>query len=444
MGDGTDAAASWASNVTRAALVKEYFESRAIETTIGVAALPVGIALALAGRKHHQKLTLALVAGFGVWLGLMAIDLLRDLVPNVLGDSVTIPDNDYVNYGSAAVVALILMRLAANVYKLFGVVVGLMCAVGISSVTNHIVDDVPISATIVINVVGALGGLYLVTPFLTDKLGILFSFVGGALVAVGASFAIFVAGGVTECADTASAACNWAVPLAAGGSAKVVAKYVPDIWVLAVGTKVNAAASAGAHSFDFSNYSNYIAIGVALLFVYMGICTQGRAGKGETSETSPLLGDAEKGEVKSVSAPSFFKKQTTTSGERVNEARTKRRRRVHRVQFCKSYHSQSAMVVPRHKLMNFRLAKRLDQMRLVERHELRDERFQVHDGFGSALHANIEVGGPKHDLMLNFDVNATHQSLGEVLQDDFGRNAVDDEFVQTSSHLQQPRRRLLG
>jgi hypothetical protein len=170
-----------------------------------------------------------------------------------------------------------------------------MCAVGISSVTNHIVDDVPISATIVINVVGAIGGLYLVTPFTTDKLGILFSFVGGALVAVGASFAIFVAGGVTECADTASAACNWAVPLAAGGSAKVVAKYVPDIWVLAVGTKVNAAASAGAHSFDFSNYSNYIAIGVALLFVYMGICTQGRARKGETSETSPLLGDAEKG-----------------------------------------------------------------------------------------------------------------------------------------------------
>jgi hypothetical protein len=276
-------------------LVKEYFESRAIETTIGVAALPVGIALALAGRKHDQKLTLALVAGFGVWLGLMAIDLLRDLVPNVLGDSVTIPDNDYVNYGSAAVVALILMSVAANVYKLFGVVVGLMCAVGISSVTNHIVDDVPISATIVINVVGAIGGLYLVTPSLTDKLGILFSFVGGALVAVGASFAIFVAGGVTECADTASAACNWAVPLAAGGSAKVVAKYVPDIWVLAVGTKVNAAASAGAHSFDFSNYSNYIAIGVALLFVYMGICTQGRARKGETSETSPLLGDAEKG-----------------------------------------------------------------------------------------------------------------------------------------------------
>ena len=88
LGDGTDAAASWATNVTRAALVKEYFESRAIETTIGVAALPVGIALALAGRKHHQKLTLALVAGFGVWLGLMAIDLLRDLVPNVLGDSV--------------------------------------------------------------------------------------------------------------------------------------------------------------------------------------------------------------------------------------------------------------------------------------------------------------------------------------------------------------------
>ena len=79
-----------------------------------------------------------------------------------------------------------------------------------------------------INVVGAIGGLYLVTPFLMDKLGILFSFVGGALVAVGASFAIFVAGGVTECADTASAACNWAVPLAAGGSAKVVAKYVPD------------------------------------------------------------------------------------------------------------------------------------------------------------------------------------------------------------------------
>lgn len=295
LSDASDAAASWATNVTRAALVKEYFESRAIETTIGVAALPVGIVLALAGRKHHQKLTLALVAGFGVWLGLMAIDLLRDLVPNVLGDSVTIPDNDYVNYGSAAVVALILMSVAANVYKLFGVVVGLMCAVGISSVTNHIVDDVPISATIVINVVGAIGGLYLVTPFLTDKLGILFSFVGGALVAVGASFAIFVAGGVTECADTASAACNWAVPLAAGGSAKVVAKYVPDIWVLAVGTKVNAAASAGAHSFDFSNYSNYIAIGVALLFVYMGICTQGRARKGETSETSPLLGDAEKG-----------------------------------------------------------------------------------------------------------------------------------------------------
>ena len=88
LGDGTDAAASWASNVTRAALVKEYFESRTIETTIGVAALPVGIALALAGRKHHQKLTLALVAGFGVWLGLMAIDLLRDLVPNLLGDSV--------------------------------------------------------------------------------------------------------------------------------------------------------------------------------------------------------------------------------------------------------------------------------------------------------------------------------------------------------------------
>ena len=127
----SDAAASWATNVTRAALVKEYFESRAIETTIGVAALPVGIALALAGRKHHQKLTLALVAGFGVWLGLMAIDLLRDLVPNVLGDSVTIPDNDYVNYGSAAVVALILVSVAANVYKLFGIVVGLMCAFGI-------------------------------------------------------------------------------------------------------------------------------------------------------------------------------------------------------------------------------------------------------------------------------------------------------------------------
>ena len=133
----------------------------------------------------------------------------------------------------------------------------------------------PVEATIVINVVGALGGLYLVTPFLMDKIGILFSFVGGALIAVGASFAIFVAGGVTECADTASAACNWAVPLAAGGSAKVVAKYVPDLWVLAVGAKVNAAASAGAHSVDFSNYSNYIAIGVALLFVYMGFALRG-------------------------------------------------------------------------------------------------------------------------------------------------------------------------
>ena len=73
------------------------------------------------------------------------------------------------------------------------------------------------------------------------------------------------------------------------------AAKIRGVQVLAVGTKVNAAASAGAHSFDFSNYSNYIAIGVALLFVYMGICTQGRARKGETSETSPLLGDAEKG-----------------------------------------------------------------------------------------------------------------------------------------------------
>jgi intracellular septation protein A len=268
-----------------------------METTIGVAALPFGIALALFGRKHHQKFTLAVVAAFGVWLGLMGIELLRELIESVPGDAVEIPDNEYVNYGSAAVVALILVQLAVNVYKLFGIVVGLICAVGISSVSTQLVDDMPMEATIAINVIGAVGGLYFVTPFLMDKVGILFSFVGGAMVAVGASFAIFVAGGVADCANTASTACNWAVPLAAGGTEKVVAKFVPDIWVLAVGGKVKGA-STGAHSFDFANYSNYIAIGLALLFVYMGLCTGGRANTGETSETSPLLGDAEKGEKK--------------------------------------------------------------------------------------------------------------------------------------------------
>ena len=115
------------------------------------------------------------------------------------------------------------------------------------------------------------------------------------------------------------------------------------IWVLAVGAKVNGAASAGAHSVDFSNYSNYIAIGVALLFVYMGHLHSGARRKGRELPKLPRCWETPKRVRRRASeerkrAPSFFENTTTTSGERVNEARTKRRRRVRRVQFCKSYH----------------------------------------------------------------------------------------------------------
>lgn len=191
---------------------------------------------------------------------------------NVFGDLVMILDNDYVNYGSVVVVVLILVSVAVNVYKLFGVVVGLMCVVGIFLVMNYIVDDVFILVMIVINVVGVIGGFYLVMLFIMDKFGILFFFVGGALVVVGVFFVIFVVGGVIECVDMVLVVCNWVVLLVVGGFVKVVVKYVLDIWVFVVGTKVNVVASVGAYSFDFFNYSNYIVIGVVLFFVYMGIC----------------------------------------------------------------------------------------------------------------------------------------------------------------------------
>lgn len=244
------------------------WEDHAFTMTLATMALPFGIFFAVFGRKHHTRLTLALTGVICAWLGLMGLETVRNSLESV-SDHLTIPDTDMLNYGVAAVCGLIGVSVMMSIYKLLGLVIGVSCGWLVNSLAESYIDyDFDMMWTAGFYAVGAVLGWVFVSPFIMDKIGIVYAIIGGGLIATSGSLFLWL-GGVVESPDL------WPIDLTKSGDAEV---------------QLNRA------HFDFQDYTNYYSIAIALVFVYIGLCTGGRGKKGP-DETSPLLGDAEKGQA---------------------------------------------------------------------------------------------------------------------------------------------------
>ena len=256
-------------NLPPGELFSKMWSDHALTMTLATIALPFGIFFAVFGRAHHQRLTIALVAVIGLWLGLTGIETLRTSLSDATMGQVKIPDEDYINYASAIVVALVLMKVTVNIFKLLGLCIGLACGWGLNALVVSVTDlDLDMYYTAGVYVIGAIIGYMYVSPFVMDKVGILYAVVGGLLIATSSSLFLWIAG---------------------------VADY-PDLWPIDI-TAGKDELAVNAFGFDATNYTNYYSIAIALVCVYIGLCTGGRNKKG-VDETSPLLGDAEKGQAK--------------------------------------------------------------------------------------------------------------------------------------------------
>jgi hypothetical protein len=80
---------------------------------------------------------------------------------------------------------------------------------------------------------------------------------------------------------------------------------------------------------------------------------------------------------------------------------------------------------------------------LVEQHELGEEGLNVEDGLGALVQLLLVVGGVVGDLRLELAVAIFDQLLQKASEDEFGRDAVDEQLVDALTHLVQPLRALL-
>lgn len=242
-----------------------------MSTFLAVVLLPLGVYLAVMGRRHHKYFSVAgIIFGLGMYLGLMGIDIVRSAIP-------MIPDKDYVNYPFAATVAFILVKLSFGLFKIFGAALGYGVGWGINSlialVLTHAAPGVAIPkiASSCILVICAIGGairlnMALYSPgksYVGDKIGILYSVIGGVLTCTSASLWFWLAGYTDN----------------------------PDLWMMNI-----PGYGGGDNEFDFSETTNYYALACSIFFVYLGIL-MGRPEKGP-EESTPLLGDPEKGDAK--------------------------------------------------------------------------------------------------------------------------------------------------
>jgi len=256
--------------VTAAMRWEDMWEQQPFNMTLAMGALPLGLFLALLGRRHHKTCSFVIVAVFGAWLGMLGVDAVRDVLEDlpVVGDKYQIPDSMYVDAGAALVVALLLNALAVGVFKLFGLCLGVACGYGLSTVASMLIDNLPESVNVGVAIAGGLFGWLFLARYIVNQIGILYAVVGGALVAASSSLFLWVG--------------------TVGDS--------PSLWPFHVyidSESVNEIAC------DLSDYSTYIALAIALVVVYIGVCAGGGSSKGDApSETEPLLGDAEKGEAK--------------------------------------------------------------------------------------------------------------------------------------------------
>jgi hypothetical protein len=242
-----------------------------MSTFLAVTLLPLGVYLAVMGRRHHKYFSVAgIIFGLGMYLGLMGIDIVRSAIP-------MIPDKDYVNYPFAATVAFILVKLSFGLFKIFGAALGYGVGWGINSlialVLTHAAPGVAIPkiASSCILVVCAIGGavrlnMALYSPgksYVGDKIGILYSVMGGVLTCTSASLWFWLAGYTDN----------------------------PDLWMMNI-----PGYGGGDNEFDFSETTNYYALACSIVCVYLGI-VMGRPEKGP-EESTPLLGDPEKADAK--------------------------------------------------------------------------------------------------------------------------------------------------
>lgn len=255
--------------VTAAMRWEDMWEQQPFNMTLAMGALPLGLFLALLGRRHHKTCSFVIVAVFGAWLGMLGVDAVRDVLEDlpVVGDKYQIPDSMYVDAGAALVVALLLNALAVGVFKLFGLCLGVACGYGLSTVASMLIDNLPESVNVGVAIAGGLFGWLFLARYIVNQIGILYAVVGGALVAASSSLFLWVG--------------------TVGDS--------PSLWPFHVyidSESVNEIAC------DLSDYSTYIALAIALVVVYIGVCAGGSSKGDAPSESEPLLGDAEKGEAK--------------------------------------------------------------------------------------------------------------------------------------------------
>lgn len=234
------------------------------QTTFAMIGVPVGIALALLGRKHHAKLMLAIAFAIGTGGSHVLIGALRSSITAIPDSNVA---NLYVPIAFGVILAVVVHILSNVFYSACGVGLGVAGGMVINQLFKTALSTMPGYASTVILGVGAILGFFLISRFVPSILGVIYAILGGAIIAASTSLLTWPFGGDPEL---------WP------------GKLVMD------DNNVNLKDG----TINWADEYTWISIIFAMIFVVIGLLW-GEAKKDKAlTESSPLLGDPEAGKAK--------------------------------------------------------------------------------------------------------------------------------------------------
>lgn len=239
-----------------------------VSVTLALAFAPTGMLLALFGRKHSHKFMVVLAFVLGVGATIVLVDALAHAFP-VLPDGDVL--NRYVPLGVGVILALMVNAYVSMFYAACALGLGLGAGMALNEIfiTALSREGVPGYADTVILVVSALLGLIFLRSTVSTAIGTVYAIAGAGMIASSLSLLFYPLGGEPEL---------WPGPLNLDGG--------------------NVPLKDG--SIDWTDKYTLISIGVALVFLFIGLRGSGgsKSRGGAPTESSPLLGDPEQGKTK--------------------------------------------------------------------------------------------------------------------------------------------------
>ena len=248
--------------------VKEKFDAlvdqEPFAVSLATAFVPLGIFLALMGRKHHDKFMVFAAFAIGAGGTVVLADSLREVLK-------FIPDGDLMDVYIPLGVGLVLALFVRSSQNLFYGTCGLGLGLGGGLVLNEVFekmlsrDGVPGYADTIVTVASAILGWLFLTKTVSNFVGLIYAALGAAMIAASLSLLTYPLGGEPELWPGDLNLDGGRVPLKDG-------------------------------SINWKDKYTLISVGVALVFLLFGI-RGGEAPKsrGAVTESSPLLGDPEQG-----------------------------------------------------------------------------------------------------------------------------------------------------